>query len=311
MIFNPLTMKTIIKITLSIIIIISGNSCVTYVPLTKELPPEISLDKEECNIGFVNLYDYQKLPYDNDKKMEVFKSGVQHFAIAFSNVFDEDPRFHVTFFDTLAPGQAKSRMDSIIEPETIEIICSDNKVDYLFTLEAYDIYFDKEVDVEKNDDGSKTKTAHFYLNIYGGMRLYNKNGKLIKQSELLIDQYYKSRQVASSILAIDPFIKNAGEEVDQLSMELADLYFAKFNPSVIMQTKEYFTGKDFKESKEYFDLSEWDKVIEILLPLTQSGDEKIAYKAANNLSVVYEVMGNNEMAEKWKNTYETLRYGTQ
>jgi len=45
----------------------------------------------------------------------------------------------------------------------------------------------------------------------------------------------------------------------------------------------------------------WESAIELLKPVAASPDPKIARKAANNLSVAYEAIGNESAAEFWFN----------
>jgi hypothetical protein len=75
----------------------------------------------------------------------------------------------------------------------------------------------------------------------------------------------------------------------------------KNNIAFILVNRKIYVGKGLLEADNYCMEQDWDKAIELLRPLAESPDPKISRKAANNLSVAYEAVGNEKAAEFWFN----------
>ena len=54
-----------------------------------------------------------------------------------------------------------------------------------------------------------------------------------------------------------------------------------------------------KESAKFIKAENYDRAIGLLLPLSESENLEIAGEAANNLYVIYEVIGNEIESDKW------------
>lgn len=300
-------MKPFTKILLPVVIIIINTACSTYIPVTHELPPEIQLNEKPGNIGFVNLFDPSQLDYTKEKKTEVFSESIQHFTKGLDEAFKKDSTYNVVILEKNIAGKANTNLPNPVSKDSVVLLCKDDDVDLLLILEAYDIYFDKEVDVEKNEDGSKTKTAYFDLVVFAGLSLYDNNGEVINRSKMYNRDFYKSREVASTIFTIHPSLAKAGEETGQLSYELGNEYINKFYPGYKIESEKFYIGKEFTEILKNAREENWYEVIKMLKPLTESDDEKIRNKAAFNLAVAFKAIGEYEISEKWKEKAESLK----
>lgn len=280
-------------------LILLHAGCVSYIGITKTLPPEIELDEGQTNMQFKNLYDPAKLDFSNENVTVLFMSGVEMFVEGLSGSFNADPRLNLYVDSVVCEGKSSSFFPSPLGKDSISMFCSDNHVPLLLVLEAFDIYFDKQMEVVKNEDGSKSRTAHYFLVVKAGVSLYDSSGALMDRSMIRQVDHYNSRPVLSGLLAIGPSLAKADEEVNAMARDLGKAYYNKFYPSDIIERREYYTGKKFEEVTPYITAGNWRKAIELLIPLASSEDKKTSVRAAHNLSVVYEASGNEKEAAYW------------
>ncbi len=292
-------MKTTAKNILYFLIILLNIQCTAYMPISKELPPEIEVDEKENTIQLINFYDFNKLDFNNEKKIKVFITGANKMIEGLEKSFAADSHFNLYVSDSLKNGNMKCQSQALLNKDSIELFCLEKHISLLLTLDEFDISLHKEMEVEENEDGSKSRTAHYELNVVAAISLYNSSGEIINRSRLREAEHYKSRSVISGLLAVGPSLARAGDEVNSLAKSMGEGYINKFYPTTISEQRYYYTGKKFSEVTPYIKNFDWQKAIEFLLPLAKSNDTKLARKAAHNLSVVYEALGNYNEAEFW------------
>jgi hypothetical protein len=98
----------------------------------------------------------EDLDFNNENKVEVYKVGSEKYIYGLRYGFDKDEKYHFIFADTVLPSH--SAHESAYNP-TIDIINNLSEKynpDYILTLDNYDLFFDKEVEVDEYDDGSKS-----------------------------------------------------------------------------------------------------------------------------------------------------------
>jgi hypothetical protein len=294
---NPHKPVTVAAVVLLIIL----TSCSTYVYFDRALPPEIVPAEKKNTIAFVNLFDYTKLTYTNENKIEVNIAGINKVIEGLGQAFSEDPDFSFQIFDTLVEGHASAGFVSDISLDSIRIICREANANLVLALEAFSTYFDQAIEVEEYDDGSKSRTAYFTLVVKAGFTLYNNAGSRVDRSMITESEMYLSRPALTGIYAIPPSLVKASGEINKLAMAAGKDYVNRFYPSSETVTRKLKTGKEFTEAVTLCKYGNWPEAIKALMPLTESTNPKISGKAAYNLSVVYEAEGNTSMSEYWLN----------
>ncbi len=151
----------------------------------------------------------------------------------------------------------------------------------------------------RNFGYSISKTAFYNLELTAGIALYDATGAIVYRKPLAREMFYESRPVESGLLAVGPSMGNADAEANRLAEELAEDLLAKFYPSHVVVGRFYYTGKAFAAVTPHIIDQNWDKAIELLLPLTKAKKKKTAGRAAYNLYFVYDFMGDREQAEYW------------
>jgi hypothetical protein len=250
-------------------------------------------------MGFINRYDYTGLTFDNKNKKEVFAHGVQMLIRHLHHAFSEDDRFDMIIIDTLVRGRFGTDFPEILNPSFVGSLCSDNGIDMLLTLDAFNTYFITETEVEEDDDGSKSRTNYVDLLIDAGFTLYGSSGEVIDRSMLGESIFYQTRPALSSVIVFGPSMGKAEEEVAILTEKIGRRYIQNFYPSNEIVTNLIYTGKDFAAAVKHMQNQQWAEAERILFPLAESPDRKLARKAAHNLAVTYEAMGDHERYKYW------------
>jgi hypothetical protein len=295
-------MKTIIKTFLLFSIILFLNtSCYTYVSFNKSAPPEIMLDNPKNSIAFINTFDYTIPDSASKNENKVYRAGITEVIDGLKTFFANNEQIDFHVIDTLVEGKAPAGFSDTISADSVKNICRINNSSMLLGLEAFDITIDSDVEVEESDDGSVSRTSNYYLIVNAGLSLYSNSGDLIDRSWVGRSELYKSRWALAGIAVFSPSIYKAEKDIRYLAGFIGEDYVNKFYPGTETVNRKIYVGKGLLEADNYCMEQNWDKAIELLRPLAESSDPKIARKAANNLSVAYEAAGNEKAAEYWYN----------
>lgn len=291
-------MKILIRTFTLLIIVLFNTSCYTYVSFVKSSPPEIILEEPKNSIAFINSFDYT-IPDENPKNEDdVYQAGVTEVIEGLKTLFAENDQIDFHIIDTLARGRAQNGFSDTLSAYWIKDICKTNNSSMLIVLEAFSIGIDSEIEIEESEDGN-SRTANYYLNESAGLSLYSNSGDLIDRSTVGRSLLYKSRWALGGIAIFDPSIYKAEEDIRYLAKFVAEDYINKFYPATETVQGKIYTGKELKEAADYCKEQNWDEAIELLKPLAVSPDPKISGKAAYNLSVAYEAIGNMKVSEYW------------
>jgi hypothetical protein len=284
---------------LAVVLLVISTSCSTYIYFERALPPEIVPSEKKNTIAFLNVFDYTKLTYTNENKIEVNIAGINKVEEGLEQAFAENPDFKFLVFDTLVEGRASASFANDIIPDSVSIICREAKANLVLALEAFSTYFDQVIEVEEYDDGSKSRTAYFTLIVKAGFTLYNATGVRVDRNMITESEMYLSRPALTGIYAIPPSLVKASGEINKLALAAGKDYVGRFYPSSEKVSRKLKTGKEFTDAVAFCRFGNWPEAVKALMPLTESTNPKISGKAAYNLSVVYEAEGNASMSEYW------------
>lgn len=290
----------ILQWMLILISVVALPSCMSYMPYSKRLPPEIELNSAAApRAALVSRFDISRLDFNQNKKNQAFAHGANHLLESLESKLNRDGRIRVARVDSIISGELwfsdPPRMDSGL----VVSLCRAQSATHLLALESfYANLYQERVEVEKGP-GGKSKTAFYNLELTAGIALYDATGAVVYRKPLAREMFYESRPVESGLLAIGPSMGNAGTQVNRLAEELAEDLLVKFYPSHVVVDGFYYTGKAFAAVTPHIINQNWDKAIELLLPLTKAKKKKTAGRAAYNLYFVYDFMGDREQAEYW------------
>jgi hypothetical protein len=260
----------------------------------RQLPPEIQCGPGSHKIAFVNLFDYTSPAFVREKQEPVYHSAVMRFIEGLDRSFLPDTGLKFIIADTLRKGVVPGRL-TVLLPEVIaRMILKTNQADILLSLDSMTLNITWDSDVQRNDDGSKTKTKIFYLNAGFYLSLFDSSGNLTDRSEVTKSIVYREREAISILITFKPSLANASKAASVLASQAAEDYVKKFYAGTVQETRKLYAGKLFTESNNMAREKDWDGAIKLLNDLVKSSDKNVAMKARFNLSVIKEVQEINK-----------------
>ena len=284
---------------LIIILSVSLGGCYSLVLVNRQLPPEIRLPSDKAEILFVSRYDTNRLEFDNENKVEVFAIGARNLVLGLKWGYDADDHFHLFLSDTLLSGMASLGPVSDLQPELVRTLCKLYDREYLQTLDAYTLYFDQDMEVTENQDGSKDRRAYYDLVVVSYFTIYNQNGVAIAHSMEKGREFYDDRSVYSGLLAAGPSMGKADLWAARISREVGMNFMRNFYSQSIAVDRIFFDTQEFQTAYEAFLAKDWNLAEEELLRHSENPDPKISGRSAYNLAVLYENLGRLDEMDYW------------
>ncbi len=284
---------------LPLLALILFNSCSRVLLINKPNEPEIKLNNDKRSLVVRNYFDYNQAAYIKEKHQEVYKAAAELFSESLCKFLNESPGIKAIPGDTLILSSEKRIPSDLMSADLVLEECNKYKTDMLLSIDSIDIDFDWETETVYNDDGSKSKTKYFYIETKHFLSLYEKNGELIDRSFIALEQPYSARPTLSGLITIEPNLLKAIDEVIIISSDAGIEYGTKFFETSTPYPYKVYKNKPFEESYYLLRRGEWADAIRNLLPLTESGDRKIAKRAAQNLFVAYTGIGDDVSASEW------------
>ena len=276
-------------------------SCTSYVSISTTALPEINLSGDSAEFLFVNRFVPDDLDYKNENKVDVYKMGIEKYIEGLKSGFDTSEKINLIIADTTLASHSAHEPAYNLSTRIIQDLCREYDPDYILSLDNYDLFFDKEVEVEEYDEGSKSRTAHYDLVLNTFITIYSINGMALDKLKEELRTHHDSRAVASGLLAVGPSMGQADANVIALSDELGKSFIGKFKSTRITEKRPFYSSKEFKNAYQAFKYGRWDTVEEELLLLTKNSDTKIQGKAAYNLGVLYENLDRHTEMDYWYN----------
>jgi hypothetical protein len=281
-----------------ITLVIVSSSCTSSLQFTRPIPREIDLVKYDSIVQYVSLYDISKLDFNNEERIGVHESGVDNIEKGIFKSFKVKHGFELYSFDSAIKGNAYTDFPEPLSSDSVKYFCSFNHTPLLLTLDAYSISYDKVYKDVENEEGKTERKADYYLVVYAGLSMYDSTGHLIDRSKMRLKEYVTTKNVIALGASFRPNY-NKKEFIDRMSFLIGQFYIDKYFSKGPVESRNYYSSKGLAEIKPYIERGEWEKAIELLLPLAHSNDSKIAQRAAYNLSLLYEAIGDKEKSSYW------------
>ena len=279
------------------------SSCVSLINVETVRPPVVKVSNSQWKVLVVNRFDAAtQASNKNGNVIEVLRHGADQAAGGVMGAIYNDSTFVL-----INPEQAISLYPSSLklsEAEAQELYSQYNP-HLILTLDKFDTRFVKEIDTYEDEDGYKTKTAHYDLVVASTWSLYDSTGMLLDQATVEQMDYYDSRTVVSGLLAIGPAMGKAGPVVNQLAVETGYSYWDRFYPQPMMLAREVHMSSALQEAHLLLLLGQYQQAITKLYPLAQDLSSKTGIKAAHNLAIAYEAAGDYQQATYWARQAES------
>jgi hypothetical protein len=304
-----------IRLILSAIIVIMLFSSSAWVNLTLIRPSEMVLPDYIKTIAIVDRTKQENTPRNQFEQVitgEVFRQDEQavlKIAEGFADACSGMNRFiTVRTPEKYTADGTKTTFPTPMEWNAISDLCSKYQADAVLSIEVFDSDFiltNNPVSISvKDDHGNLSTRVEFKATgvavINFGIRLYDAANRTI------IDEYQTSHRLnfdaqAGTLQAALNQLLDKVEAINRASFDVGFIYGQRITPTYYTVTR-YFFDKPKKElgaGVRYSEVADWQNAINAWLKVVEKGDRKEAGRAAFNIAVAYEVLGDLEEARKW------------
>jgi hypothetical protein len=192
--------------------------------------------------------------------------------------------------------------------DKVSEICNKYQADVVLSVEIFDTDFiltNNPVKVETtNDAGKITSRLEFRAQgiavINFGIRLYDPS------SQLILDEYQTTHRLnfeaqGGTLQAALNQLLNKVEAVNRASFDAGFIYGQRITPTYYRVTRYFFNKpkKTLGEGVRYSEVADWHGAIEAWMKVVNGRDRKDAGRAAYNIAVAWEVLGDLEKAREW------------
>lgn len=274
------------------------SGCTNYMYYYETEPPRVSLEADQNDILFISRFDTTVFDFNQKKKVELYNEGYKKYiqgVIDGFNMFVVNIRWQEA--DSLGlpvRGQALSQAD-------VQRLCHDYQSDMLLVLEDFDMERYKEVDVEEKEDGSKSRTAHFYVVTRINMLLFDAEGRIIDNMPIEREEHLSSRSVLSGLFAIGPALGNRDKEIYPMLTAMGKSYVENFRPQQVSVQEQYYASGELKPVRKLIKNGDLEAAKTFLTTLYEdSEDLGLRSRVAHNMWLIHMVLEDIAAAEKWE-----------
>ena len=207
-----------------------------------------------------------------------------------------------------AGNGTKNTFPTPLDWNTVSDICAKHQADALLSVEIFDTDFilsNLPVKIDTKDNNGLVSTRlEFKVTgvavINFGIRLYDAANRII------LDEYQTTHRLnfdaqAVTLQAAMNQLLDKVEAINRASYDAGFYYGQRITPTYYQVTR-YFFDKPKKElgaGVRYSEVADWQGAIEAWTKVVEKGDRKNAGRAAYNIAVAHEVLGNLEQAKQW------------
>ncbi|HEX2394879.1 MAG TPA: DUF6340 family protein [Bacteroidales bacterium] len=307
-------MKRLVFLTGSALLLMICSSS-AWVKLTLIRPADIQIPE---NLKSIALIDRTVQEETTKNKIEQVVTGeafhqdeqaVLKIAEGFIEACSGTKRFETvrTSERYLADG-TKTTFPTPLDWNSVTEICNRHNTDVLLSIEIFDTDFlltNKPVKIDtQTEDGKVSTRVEFVANgvavINFGIRLYDAVNRVI------LDEYQTSHrlnfdaQAPTLQVALNQLLDKT-EAINRVSYDAGFIYGERITPTYYQVTRYFFDKpkKVLGAGVRYSEVADWNNAIKAWTKVVENGDQKDAGRAAFNIAVAWEVLGDLEKAKDW------------
>jgi len=285
------TMYRFAAISLLFFISCTAPTRMTSISYTSETKPLYAVDPPPQKILLLNFYDVTTKKY-RDNKEELFQQMIDSMMQwAGTKIQDRS-----TIKTKVIPGYTDAKGN---EDSTVYALIARHKASHAIAVNYFDVYFEQtHVDVTRDDDGSKSRTANYDIIAFINYSLYD-TASLIKRREIHKSEYHSSRNVISGLLASGPNMVAKKNDAYQMAIQLWREYLSWYFPGEKQHNRPVFTGKGFDEVYQALKRNDYEAAMIESLRFVDDPDKNKAAKANYNCAVFMERKSQPDEAKKY------------
>jgi len=307
--------KEIVYISLIIMFL---SSCVTSSVLVNvQRPADITINKDIQNIVVVNrsrpskdnLADNIVEGLISGEGIGADRKGAEYCVEGLAGMLNNSERFILKNVGGIElKGTGTSSFPIPLDWNEVKSICGSYDANALLVLETFDsdsrVLVGPPITRTRKLKGIKVKELRYpttlIMEVESGWRIYDVSKERIIDENKYID--IKEFNAWGSSPKKSHFnLPSKRIAIKQAGIHAGEKYGLRISPIWLKVNRTYYIGKheELKNSKQYVRSGDWDKAIEIWLPLIEHEDLEIASRAAFNMALASEVKGKLKTAIDW------------
>ncbi|MFO7933489.1 MAG: DUF6340 family protein [Bacteroidales bacterium] len=302
-------MRQLILLLLPAILGMYGCAGTRNIHFNAQVPAPYSIPHHIKNLAIID----RSIPEDEDLNLLegiLTGEGVRQDKLATQIVIDglnhslqNSSRYQVTRTTEKMKGSgAGSTFPEPLDWQRVTELCEEYQADALVSLETFDSDFIVTHGAKTGGEGGIRISAQGVSTVDCGFRLYDYRNRDV------IDQYHFSHKElwesgGTTITAAVATLLNKNDAIRQASFQAGIVYGERITPSWIRIHREYFKKSKrnpyLAEGARMMEVNDWDRALDALLRAVETGRFKTKGRAAHNLAVVYEILGDLDEAKRW------------
>ncbi len=230
------------------------------------------------------------------------KVSTQYVLDGLKESLSSSTRYKVIRTNEMMKGSGSgSQFPAPLDWNSVDALAAKYGVDVIVSLETYDSDFIV-TGAKLPSKTSPGAAAGGVANVECGFRMYWPAERSL-QDEYRFSHSMKWESGGPAILAAINTVKVKNEAINNASHAAGMSYGRRITPTWFRVGREYFKKSkgdyNFEEGARMMELNDWDKAIAALTKATETGHMKTRGRAAHNLAVVYEILGDLPTAKEW------------
>lgn len=271
-------------------------------------PAPITIPQDIQTIAIID----RSLPEDTDlNKIESIltlegpkqeRAARQQVMNGLKQSLSSEGRYNIIVTDEMLIGSASgSYLPEVLSWTIIDEMAAKHKSDVIVAIETFDSDFIM-TGAKLPSTDSPGVGASGLATVKCGFRMYWPAERLLMDEYMFVhDMSWESSGPA--ILAAINTITIKNNAINNASLEAGTEYGQRVTPTRLRISRDYFKkgggSNDLASGARMMQLNDWDKAIVDLKKATETGKIKSRGRAAHNLAVVYEILGDLQTAKEW------------
>lgn len=275
------------------------SSCTHWVDFTKTLPAEIDLGEGEHPLLFVSRFDTSLVQFEDPLETATWKEAYRQLTKGLQLGFKDIASVRLVLTDAPMGNHRYRYTDEVVFEDSLQRLQLHKHYPgyYLLTLDLFNLDLIPYDQVEQDEFGYETRYYDYIAE--AAITLFNPQGQVVDR--ILSDQseVVGYRQISLGIKGESPRLHQYPKKASLLSQALGQEYARLYTTIEVPVSRFYYKGKELNEAAALMEAKRWTEARALLEPLTENSNPRIASKAAFNMAVVSEALGDQPGVEQW------------
>lgn len=275
-------MKPVKFVLFIFILLLNACSQLKFIAVPIDYDPRVSFKPDSTTILLINQFDVTRAKVGTKRKTEVYKAGV-FSAVKYARMqLAGLPR--VKIINLVDSSSVKANTDSI------KFLAEHYHADYVLALTNFN--------ADISLDGVQSSTAYYTSNVSVNFTLFEGNGIYFKKLQGISNEPQSSGPYLGffASLLIHPTVGGNKESITITAEHATQIALQDYLPYTITHTRPLYNPEQLQPAVNEILSGHFDKAYNLLKPVLDDKDPKLASKAAYNLAVVYEAQGDFDIA---------------